>query len=768
MPTSLNDICNQFDHSAQYLVIFANAASIEAKIDCIYPESFMVAILGTGPNRVVYLLSQMNVNLQKCLVESKKMLAEKKKNSHSSIDYNHLRVSAQVIEMCKNASGICSNMGEKDISVIHIFLALLQVAPPIKALFDSEKFTPEEFLTQLSKYSSTKKMEEKAKEEKNKEKTSKSTSLSDFCTDVTQQAIDGKLDPIIARDSEIDRILTVLCRRIKNNPILLGDPGTGKTAIVEGVSQRIVSGTVPEQLKNCRIMSLNMTSLVAGTKYRGEFEKRMKQLIDSLKDNNKYILFIDEIHVLVGAGSAGSGNLDASNILKPYLARGDVKCIGATTSSDFQKYFSKDSALVRRFEQILVNEPTTDQMQQILHGIKLRMEQYHNCIISADAINASIDLCKRFMPHRNFPDKSIDCLDIACAKYAWGDKKEKPVVTMGNVAKIISEQSNIPLEVILWDNNERLVCINDALKKNIIGQDGAIESIGRILKNAYSGIRNPDRPIGIFVFGGPSGTGKTYAAKQLAKAVFGDEKSLIRLDMSEFSEPHSVSKIVGSPPGYVGFQDTRAFAEAMRRKPYSILLLDEIEKAHPDIMKLFLQVMSDGVLADASGENINFRNSIIIMTGNFDMDNNKTSSLGFGGGSENKTNDNQKKLIEFCKERYSPEFINRVDDFVVFGNFDGENLIKIAKLLLADVEERIKNRNCHLIFDDSVFSLLVKLSKEEHGKNATLFKRLITKVVEPVIADALMSIGKDSNHNEITITTEEDKFKYTIKKSNKK
>jgi ATP-dependent Clp protease ATP-binding subunit ClpA len=547
----------------------------------------------------------------------------------------------------------------------------------------------------------------------------------------------------LARDKEIESSITILCRRGKNNPILIGDPGVGKTAIVEGISQRIVGGTIPKQLIGCKLYSLNLSSLVAGTKYRGEFEERIHALIKEIQNCTNCILFIDEIHTLVGAGSASGGSLDASNILKPFLARSDLRCIGATTLDDFKKYFQKDGALERRFQQVMVEEPTKDQMHQILVGIKYKFEEYHGCIITDDAIDSVINLCSRYLPDRNFPDKAIDVVDTCCAKHAWDNDKQKPTITGKEIAKVIGEMCQIPIEVILWDDNERIKKIEETLSTRVIGQKYAIDTVCKVLKNAYSGIRNPIKPIGSFVFGGKSGTGKTHMAKELAKAVFGKDSSFIKLDMTEFSEKHSVSKLVGSPPGYVGFQDTDLFIDKIKRKPYCIVLLDELEKAHPDVIKLFLQVMSDGEMTDASGNKADFKNVVLVMTGNFGTGaGDGKTSLGFSETvNKDPFVDAQNKLISYCKEQYGEEFINRVDEFVPFMPLSDQDLKLIIKMRMDEIETRLSSRGFKMEFTESIYDLLLKLSKEEYGSNATVLNRLIAKKIEPCISDALVRCG---------------------------
>jgi len=752
---------DRFDKTVSQVVVYAKAASINAKVDCIYPESFMIGVLTTGVNSVTSTLVEMNVDLEKCLKLLKEELLKKKTNNEvkGEINYEDLTISKQTLEICRNANKIRTDtFPSENIGVHHIFISLLKMSDFIQKIFIKENVTVDSFIESFKENDSMVEAGETKRTSKNG-----SSALEAFCINVTSQAENNELDPIISREKEIETAITILCRRNKNNPILLGAPGVGKTAIVEGLAQRIVSGTVPKHLMGCKVYSLSLSSLVAGTKFRGEFEERIQGLVNEIQKSKDCILFIDEIHTLIGAGSASGGALDASNILKPFLARSDLRCIGATTLDEYKKYFSKDGALARRFQQIMVEEPNKDQMRQILSGIKPKFEEYHKCIITSDAIDSVISLSDRYLKDRNFPDKAIDCLDMCCAKHAWEyEKNIKPVIVPKDVAVVISEQCGIPLEVILWDDNERIVKIEDFLSKRIIGQKKAIDTVCKILKNAYSGIRNPDRPIGSFVFGGQSGTGKTYTAKEMAKAIFGKDSSFIRLDMTEFSEAHSVSKLVGSPPGYVGFQETDIFIDKIKRKPYCLVLLDELEKAHPDVIKLFLQVMSDGTMTDSSGNKADLKNVVLIMTGNFGMDNLSKGSLGF---SEDKKKDlfeeEQDRLISYCKDRYGAEFVNRVDEFIPFMQLCDDDLRSIIKIRLGEISSRIEGRNCKLEFSEDVYDLIIKFGKSEHGKNAAILNRIISKKIEPCISDALMSL--DKNFHIINIIVNENNFEYMLK-----
>jgi ATP-dependent Clp protease ATP-binding subunit ClpC len=760
-----NKIYDKFDHDVLRMLIFAKAASLNAKVDCIYPECFIIGMLATGKNLVTSMLLDQNIDLEKCLKIFKTKLSKRKIKKDIPTNFESLKRTKQVDDIVHSAYQLAVEKDQELINLNHVFLSTLTICAEIKVIFEEEGLNIKAVHNEIKKDQKPNKKEKPStKEPAPSSSNSKNpASLESFCTNLTDLASKNKLDPIIARDEEIEEAITILCRRNKSNPILVGQPGVGKSAIVEGIAQRIVSNTVPKKLRGTKIYSLNIGCLVAGTKYRGDFEKRLQDLLKELKDDPTCILFVDEIHTIIGAGSA-SGSIDAANMLKPALAR-DLRCIGATTNAEYKKYFVGDGALERRFEKVEVEEPNQEQVKRILLGVKPRLESYHKCVITDDAINASIKLTSRYCADKNFPDKAIDCIDTACAKYAWKEENsDSSVITPSDIAMVVSKKTQIPMEVMLWDNFERVKNTEKVLRERIIGQEHAVKSICRTLRNAYSGIRNPEKPIGIFMFGGQSGTGKTYLAKELAKILFSSDSSFIRIDMSEYSEPHSISKIIGSPPGYVGFNEIDVVADKIRRKPYCVLLVDEMEKAHPDVIKLFLQVMSDGKFTDAIGNNVNCKNMILIFTGNFGMNEKGAVSIGFNKAEiKHEIEIEQQRLIDYCKSSYGAEFVNRIDDFVAFTPLSDESLESVTRLRLHDFLDRIQDKNCEITFHDDVPKQIVALSKKEHGMNANMINRLIEKNLETCVADAILELGQKVNDMIIEISIKDDKFNITYK-----
>ena len=586
-------------------------------------------------------------------------------------------------------------------------------------------------------------------------------------TDLTAYALEGKLDPVIGRQIEIERVIQILSRRTKNNPALIGEPGVGKTAIVEGLAQRIVNGEAPDTLLGKRVVMLDVGSLVAGTMYRGQFEERLKRVIDEIKESGS-ILFIDELHMLVGAGSAGS-SVDAANILKPALARGELQCIGATTLDEYRKHIEGDAALERRFQSVLVEEPTIEETIQILKGIRGRYEAHHNLEITDDALQTAAHLAARYVTDRFMPDKAIDLIDEASARVrlykipfaselkkpkeedddlledAFGEvdldfevEVEKPKVTSDDVAEVTSMWTGIPVRQLATEEKERLLHMEEALHKRIVGQDEAINAISKAVRRARAGLKDPRRPIGTFMFLGPTGVGKSELAKALAEFMFGSEEALIKLDMSEFMERHNVARLVGSPPGYIGYEEGGQLTEAVRRRPYSVILFDEIEKAHPEAFNTLLQVMEDGHLSDAKGKRVDFRNAILILTSNVGADLIKReTSLGFGVKRDEKMGEEEaykkmrKQVMDEMERMFRPEFRNRLDGVVIFRALSRQDITEIVDLLLDEVRERIKEQNLFLDVTQAAKEFLA-----EEGYNPDFGARPLRRVIQNRIEDA--------------------------------
>jgi len=644
-------------------------------------------------------------------------------------------------------------------------------------------------------------------------------SLNQFGEDLTKKALDGKLDPVVGRKDEIERVIQILSRRTKNNPCLIGEPGVGKTAIVEGLAQKINSGDVPEILKNKRVVSLDISGMVAGAKYRGDFEERIKKALGEVKKAGDVILFIDEIHTIVGAGSA-EGAIDAANILKPMLARGEIQLVGATTIDEYRKFIEKDAALERRFSPVTVEEPNTKDTIQILKGIRDKYEAHHNVKITDEAIEAAVHLSERYITDRFLPDKAIDLIDEASSKARlktytepdslrqmqeeidriqkdkeeavrsqkfekaaslrdeekklkekyeeeekkWKNKNTKTLVTITeeNIADVVALWTGIPAKKITEDENERLRNLEESLHKRVIGQNEAVEAVSKAIRRGRVGLKDPSRPIGSFLFLGPTGVGKTELSKALAESLFGDENAMIRVDMSEFMESHSVSKLIGSPPGYVGFEEGGQLTEKIRRKPYSVILFDEIEKAHPDVMNMLLQILDDGRLTDSTGRTVNFKNTVIIMTSNIGarLITDK-KSLGFSNKQDEKDEqkdyeDTKKEVMAELKRSFRPEFINRIDEIIVFHKLNDEEIEKIIDIMLNEVKKRLTSQKYEIEFSEDVGKFI---SKKGIDKNfgARPLRRAIQNEIEDKIAEAIL-VGKLKKGKKATISVKNDKI----------
>lgn len=646
--------------------------------------------------------------------------------------------------------------------------------------------------------------------------------LEQYCTDLTEKAADGKLDPVVGRMEEIERLMQVLSRRTKNNPCLVGEPGVGKTAIIEGLAQRIVSGMVPESMKHKHILTLDLAALIAGSKYRGEFEDRMKRLIQEVKSSSDILLFLDEVHTMIGAGGA-EGAMDASNILKPSLARGELQLIGATTISEYRKYIEKDAALERRFQPITVEEPDSAQSIQILEGLKGKYESHHHVTIEPGALEAAVKLSERYIGDRNLPDKAIDVLDEACSKanlngfkvpdnltkteeilQSLMKEKEQAVaegrfaeasmlnqeqqavekklesikkrfdknqashqicVTEQQIAEVVSVWTKIPVQKLGESESARLRKLEQTLQKRVIGQEEAVTAVAKAVKRGRVGLKSPNRPIGSFLFLGPTGVGKTELSKALAEALFGQEDAMIRVDMSEYMEKHSVSKMIGSPPGYVGHEEGGQLSEKVRRNPYAVILFDEIEKAHPDVFNILLQVLDDGHITDSQGRKIDFRNTVIIMTSNAGAKAIvEPKKLGFAAKED--PQDDYKKMksnvMDEVKQLFRPEFLNRIDEIIVFHALSAENLKKIAGLLCKEFAVRVQSQlNIQLHIRDSVKKHIVEVGTDtKYG--ARPLRRAVQNELEDKMAEAILA-GEIHSDMEVDVSFSKKQIKFLPK-----
>ncbi len=650
---------------------------------------------------------------------------------------------------------------------------------------------------------------------------SKTQTLNQFGRDLNEFAKMGKLDPVIGREKEIERVIQVLSRRTKNNPVLIGEPGVGKTAVVEGLAQKIVAGNVPEILRNKRVVVLDMGAMIAGSKYRGEFEERMKKVLEEIGNAGDVILFIDEIHTLVGAGAA-EGAIDAANILKPVLARGELQCIGATTLDEYRKYVEKDAALERRFQPIIVGEPSTEESVLILQGLRDRYEAHHRVKITDEAINAAVDLANRYISDRFLPDKAIDLMDEASSKVRlqttitppnlkdledqitqvqkekeaaigneefekaaklrdeeqklrarldeeknnWKNQQGRvePKVTEEEIAEVVASWTGIPVTKLKEGETERLLHLEDILHQRVIGQEEGIQSVSKAVRRAMAGLKDPKRPVGSFIFLGPTGVGKTELAKALAEALFGDENAMIRIDMSEYMERHTVSRLVGAPPGYVGFEEGGQLTERVRRKPYSVILMDEIEKAHPEVFNILLQVMEDGRLTDAQGRTVDFKNTVVIMTSNVGANLvERSGNIGFQVQDEEENEvvnyeRMKERILDELKRTFRPEFLNRIDDIIVFHPLNKEQLQEIIDLMLKNLRSQLEERGLSLKVNPEAKEIIHKEGYDPLF-GARPLRRAIQRLVENPLADELLR-GAFKEGDQIIVTAQDGKISF--------
>ncbi len=663
------------------------------------------------------------------------------------------------------------------------------------------------------------KTKEPTREEKQGGKSQVNDELGDlnkYGVNLNRLAQEGRLDPVIGRKNEIDRVVQILSRRTKNNPVLIGEPGVGKSAVVEGLAQAIVKGNVPELLVDKIVFSLDLAGMLAGARYRGDFEERLKKTIDMVKQNGNIILFIDEIHNIVGAGSTGEGNMDAANILKPMLSRGELQTIGATTIDEYRKYIEKDAALERRFQPIMVEAPSTEEAVEILKGLRDKYESHHGVAIPDEAIISAVSLSDRYITDRFLPDKAIDLIDEASSRVRldsynspveakqkeaelarltaekneakrrddldkaikinkeiervnkeldeirssaskFNGQREKLKLTPDDIAKVVSNWTGVPVVKLNETEAQRLLDLENVLHQRVIGQDSAVSAVSSAIRRARAGLKDPNRPVGSFIFVGPTGVGKTELSKALAEAVFGDENSIIRVDMSEYMEKHSVSKLVGAPPGYVGFDEAGQLTEKVRRKPYSVVLFDEIEKAHPDVFNLMLQILDDGRLTDSKGRVVSFKNTIIIMTSNVGATEiQKTGALGFSGNASAVYEKTCDKYMDALKERFRPEFLNRIDDIIVFHKLSKDETARIATLMLKSLRKRLAVMEVKLEITPSAMDLIIEKGYDD-AYGARPLKRVIQHHVEDKLSEQILR-GDIKENSAITLDAQDGQF----------
>ena len=784
----------KFTNKAKKVIEIANDISIELGHNYIGTEHILYGLVKEGEGIAAKVLNNKGITDEKVRVKVEELLGVGREIKET------LGFTPRTKRVLENAFLEAKRIGYNYIGTEHLLLAILKEEDcvAVRVIVELNVEVPKIY-SEIAKVINEEESDQEIKKDITRARGSYSstTVLNQFGEDITVQAEDGKFDNIIGRETEIERIIQILSRRTKNNPCLIGEPGVGKTAIVEGLAERIVSGEVPENLKDKRIVSIDISGMVAGAKYRGDFEERIKKALNEVKKVGDVILFIDEIHTIVGAGAA-EGAIDAANILKPLLARGEIQLIGATTIEEYRKYIEKDSALERRFSPVDVGEPTEAETIEIIKGIRDRYEAHHNVKITDEAINSAVTLSVRYITDRFLPDKAIDLIDEAASQVRinlftepdtikvmgekidiimnekeeaiynqdferaanlrdkekeareelnmemnkWKKIKNKDITEIGeeNIAEIISKWTGIPIQKLTEDENQKLKHLEEMLQKRVVGQNEAVEAVAKAIRRGRVGLKDPKRPIGSFLFLGPTGVGKTELSKALAEILFDNENSMIRLDMSEYMEAHSVSKLIGSPPGYIGYDGGGQLTEKVRRKPYSVILFDEIEKAHPDVMNLLLQILEDGRLTDSQGREVNFKNTIIIMTSNLGARYiTEKKSLGFGNvENEKEYEDIKKEVIKELKKELRPEFINRIDEIIVFHKLSEEDIKQITNIMLKQVEERLKNQKYIVEIDDGVVKAILEQGYDNNF-GARPLRRTIQNLVEDRISEEILS-----------------------------
>ena len=790
----------KFTNSAEIALEIANEIAAKLGHNYIGTEHLLYGLVEEANGVASKVLANQGITSAEVLKEIEDLIGINEEASITDIDA--IGFTPRTKRVIENAFMEARRLNSQYIGTEHLLVGIMREGDSVAVRIMMDlNVNPQKLYNEIVKtINETDSKEQGAKRGSNRGSFNSTPTLNQYGSDLTKRATEGKLDPVIGRSTEIDRVIQILSRRTKNNPCLIGEPGVGKTAIAEGLAEKIVAGDVPETLKNKRVVSVDISSMVAGAKYRGDFEERIKKSLDEVRKAGDVILFIDEIHTIVGAGSA-EGAVDAANILKPLLARGEIQVIGATTTNEYRKYIEKDAALERRFSPVTVEEPSEEDAIKILEGLRDKYEAHHNVKITDDAIKAAVDLSIRYVNDRYLPDKAIDLIDEAASKVKmqsytkpdsirkleeeiekvnkekeeaiatqnfekaaklrdkqrtkkekleeeqakWKDGNTKNVITLNkeNIAEVIARWTGIPAYKITETESDKLRHLEENLHKRVIGQNEAVSAVAKAIRRGRVGLTDPNRPTGSFLFLGPTGVGKTELAKALAEAMFGNEDAMIRIDMSEFMESHSVAKLIGSPPGYVGYDEGGQLTEKVRRKPYSVILFDEMEKAHPDVMNMLLQILEDGRLTDSQGRTVNFKNTIIIMTSNVGAklitDKNK---LGFANdkSAENEKQEYEnikKEVLAELKKQFRPEFINRIDDIIVFHKLNNEDINKIMEIMLKQVQKRLELQNYKVEIDDSAKELIAKKGVD-NNYGARPLRRSIQNMLEDKIAEAIL------------------------------
>ncbi|MBP2018368.1 ATP-dependent Clp protease ATP-binding subunit ClpC [Symbiobacterium terraclitae] len=789
---------SRYTERAQRVIVLAQDEARRLNYDYVGTEHLLLGLIREGEGIAAKALQSLGIQLEQVRAEVEKMIGKGSASTRGEIGFTP-RAKKVMVELAIEEARL---LGHNYVGTEHILLGLIREGEGVAAQVlqnlgaDLERVR-NQVIHLLGGVPHPPAGSASPGAAKSKGPKTNTSTLDQFGRDLNQMARDGKLDPVIGREKEIERVIQILSRRTKNNPVLIGEPGVGKTAIAEGLAQRIADGRVPEILKDKRVVALDLASLVAGSKYRGEFEERLKKVMEEIRNAGNIILFIDELHTIIGAGAA-EGAIDASNILKPALARGELQAIGATTIDEYRKHVEKDAALERRFQPVMVDEPSQEDAIQILKGLRDRYEAHHRVEITDAAIEAAVRLSDRYVTDRFLPDKAVDLVDEAASrvrlstfvappdlkeleekleevrkekeaavqgqefekaarlrdketklkeelerqKNEWQQKKvtSKSIVTEEDIAHIVSQWTGIPASKLTMDESQRLLNLEKILHEKVVGQDEAVEAVARAIRRARSGLKDPKRPIGSFIFLGPTGTGKTHLARALAEALFGDEDAMIRIDMSEYMERHTTSRLVGAPPGYVGYDEGGQLTEAVRRRPYSVVLLDEIEKAHPEVFNILLQVLEDGRLTEAKGRTVDFRNTVIIMTSNAGAQVIRgDKQLGFTVQEDEKGQHERMKgrVMEEVKRLFRPEFINRLDEIIIFHNLNKEHLKQIVHLEVKKVAQRLKEQGVDMTVSDAA---LEKLVAEGYDQNygARPLRRAIQRLVEDPLSEEML------------------------------